>query len=643
MLFIVLTGFVLPLRARAGQITLIDPTTTVWRFNDVGTNQGTAWRAVDYPAESTWRTGTGLFGVDTTLREPPVYPLQFQTPLVMGAGHITYYFRTRFLVAQNPASNIVDITAYVDDGAVIYVNGVEIARIRLTNDPVLFDSKAQLAAPEGIAWEFPIDPANLVLGTNVIAVEVHQQNENSSDVVFGLKMVATGTLAPTILDLAEPTDRTVHQGDPTTFSVVGSGIPAPDYRWYRNGALIPGANGPTLSIPEVDAIHAGTYFAVLSNSLGTATSRVAVLNYIPDNTAPSILYALGRFDVTRVLLPFSEEPNYDSATDTFNWVVRLADGSDEANPTLNIISAVLTDGTNLTLTTFEDRDPLRSYVVRATSDIPDRFNNFLPAGTTIPVASFPVELIHSTNSWRYENSGTDLGVNWFTTAFNDAGWSNGPAPLDVFRAFADTPEPHCRFNGELPATGDLVGTCLRTLSNATATAQYSAAYFRTRFNFSGDAAHSVLSIQPILVDDGAVFYLNGIELFRLGMPDGPVSYATLANRTVGNAVPEFRELAPRGLVEGENVLAVEVHQDILSSADLTFGVTVTAIVPSVVAAAPQLNCAIEGGNITIAWTPAVGRLQSATEIAGEWTEVSTSTPHTEPAAGPRKFYRVVVP
>jgi hypothetical protein len=196
----------------------------------------------------------------------------------------------------------------------------------------------------------------------------------------------------------------------------------------------------------------------------------------------------------------------------------------------------------------------------------------------------------------------------------------------------------------LPATGEPVGTCLLSLSNAAGTAQISAAYFRTRFNFSGDAAHSVLSVQAI-IDDAAVFYLNGTELFRLGLPDGPVSYATLANRTVGLAVPEFRELAPRGLVQGENVLAVEVHQDSLLSADLTMGLSVTAIVPALVVT-PQLSSALSGGNITISWLPAVGRLQSATEVGGPWTEVSPSDPpneHTEPAVGARKFYRVAVP
>jgi hypothetical protein len=641
-----LAGLAVPSRAPAqNQLTLIDTTSTVWRFNDSGTNLGTAWRAASFPGEtnSGWSTGTGLFGVETTQPYPSLYPAPIHTPMVLGAGRITYYFRTRFLLPQDPASNIVEVTLWADDGAVVYVNGTEVARVRLTNDPVLFDTKAQLATPEGLPLVFTNDPTKLVLGTNVIAVEVHQQNENSSDVVFGLQMVATGTLAPAILDPTEPADRTVNQGQPTTFSVVGSGIPVPDFRWYHNGALVPGANGSTLTIAAVGAADAGNYFAVLSNSLGTASSRTAVLNYLADTNPPYLLYALGR-DPSSFLLPFSEVPNIDAATDTFNWAIRKADGSDALNP-LNITSAILTDGTNLTLTTFELRDPIASYVISNTSDIPDLNDQVLPAGTITPVASFLIDVIGSSNSWRYEHSGTDLGTNWVNAAFSDAGWSYGPAPLDVFRATAETPEPHCRSNGRLPATDDLVGTCLLSLSNAAGTAQISAAYFRTRFSFSGDAAHSVLSIQPIIVDDGAVCYLNGTELFRLGMPDGPVSYSTLANRTVGLAVPEFLELAPRGLVQGENVLAVEVHQDSLFSSDLTFGMTVKAFVPTVLEV-PQLSSALSGGNITISWAPSVGRLQSAPDVGGPWTDVSPSdppNPHTEPAVGARKFYRVAVP
>jgi hypothetical protein len=129
------------------------------------------------------------------------------------------------------------------------------------------------------------------------------------------------------------------------------------------------------------------------------------------------------------------------------------------------------------------------------------------------------------------------------------------------------------------------------------------------------------------------------------MPDGPVAYATLANRTVGNAFPESLELAPHGLVQGENVLAIEVHQNSLLDADLTMGLSVTAIVPAVVVT-PHLSSTLAGGNITISWLPPVGRLQSATEVGGPWNDIVPSQPpnqHTEPAGGQRKFYRVAVP
>ena len=59
----------------------------------------------------------------------------------------------------------------------------------------------------------------------------------------------------------------------------------------------------------------------------------------------------------------------------------------------------------------------------------------------------------------------------------------------------------------------------------------------------------------------SIIYLNGVEVLRTAMPDGPASYNTLATRTVGDASYEGPFLIPSDkLVRGENVLAVEVHQ-----------------------------------------------------------------------------------
>ena len=46
-------------------------------------------------------------------------------------------------------------------------------------------------------------------------------------------------------------------------------------------------------------------------------------------------------------------------------------------------------------------------------------------------------------------------------------------------------------------------------------------YFRKEFQFTGLPVTSVLQLNPI-IDDGAVFYLNGLEVARTNMPSGTV-------------------------------------------------------------------------------------------------------------------------
>jgi hypothetical protein len=75
-----------------------------------------------------------------------------------------------------------------------------------------------------------------------------------------------------------------------------------------------------------------------------------------------------------------------------------------------------------------------------------------------------------------------------------------------------------------------------------------------------------------IIDDGAVFYLNGSELVRTGMPNSAVTYSTLASRTITTPTydaPLF--VTPVNLVQGSNLLAVEVHQRTSGSSDIAFG------------------------------------------------------------------------
>ncbi len=103
-------------------------------------------------------------------------------------------------------------------------------------------------------------------------------------------------------------------------------------------------------------------------------------------------------------------------------------------------------------------------------------------------------------------------------------------------------------------------------------------YFRTKLQVPANLD----LVQPwldALVDDGAVFYLNGMEILRLRMPNGAVGPATLASSAVGEAtLSSGNLLAASALLPGENVLAVEVHQAMVNDPDLTFGASLLSSV-----------------------------------------------------------------
>ena len=86
-------------------------------------------------------------------------------------------------------------------------------------------------------------------------------------------------------------------------------------------------------------------------------------------------------------------------------------------------------------------------------------------------------------------------------------------------------------------------------------------------------------ILQVVRDDGVVVYLNGIELMRDNMPAGDITAETTASSAVGSVEESewFRlEISPDSLIDGTNVLAVEVHQSSRTSSDISFDLTLQA-------------------------------------------------------------------
>lgn len=148
------------------------------------------------------------------------------------------------------------------------------------------------------------------------------------------------------------------------------------------------------------------------------------------------------------------------------------------------------------------------------------------------------------SSWKYHDQGDVGTTNWANNNFDDTAWANGNAEL----GYGDGDE----------------ATVVSFGGNSSN--KHITTYFRKSINLSEARG---LNCQ-IKMDDGAVVYLNGIEIYRNGMPAGSISFSTTANSTIDeNAWYTFTIPMNLTLV-GQNTFAVEIHQASPSSSDISF-------------------------------------------------------------------------
>jgi hypothetical protein len=188
-----------------------------WAFNDRGVDLGSAWRAPAFD-DSGWSQGVAEFGYGDGDEATVVSfgPSSSQK-------YVTTYFRRTVDLPVVPDE--VDLWMLVDDGAVVYVNGVEAARDNMPAGPITWSTLAastRFGVAETVFRPFPLDPALFVAGRNVIAVEVHQDSRSSSDKSFDARLVAlapmtsTATTSTTTTTVLTTTTTTTTTTVPTT-------------------------------------------------------------------------------------------------------------------------------------------------------------------------------------------------------------------------------------------------------------------------------------------------------------------------------------------------------------------------------------------------------------------------------------------
>lgn len=168
------------------------------------------------------------------------------------------------------------------------------------------------------------------------------------------------------------------------------------------------------------------------------------------------------------------------------------------------------------------------------------------------VAPGPVRGIAAGSVWRYLDTGAAPGPGWRRVDFDDSDWAEGPAQL----GYGDGDEATVVDEG---------------------TPRHVTHYFRHRFEVVD--AGSLTRLEVALVrDDGAIVYLNGVELLRDQMPPGPVDRATLASAfAAGRDERVFHRFTvpADALRDGANVVAVEIHKADPGSRDMSFDLALT--------------------------------------------------------------------
>lgn len=199
--------------------------------------------------------------------------------------------------------------------------------------------------------------------------------------------------------------------------------------------------------------------------------------------------------------------------------------------------------------------------------------------TTAQPPSGPQTLVAFGAEWKYLDNGTDQGTTWRSSSFSDASWASGNAQL----GYGDGDET----------------TVVGYGSNATI--KYITTYFRKTISVTNPSSFASIA-GSIKRDDGVAIYVNGTEVYRNNLAAG-ATYTTLATLSSDDgATAQTFSFSPSVFVNGNNVIAVEIHQNAANSSDISFDLQLIGTVPgaALLTRGPYLNMGSETA-VTIRW------------------------------------------
>ncbi len=495
--------------------TYISPGST-WFFSETFVDQddiNPEWRG---PASAGFNPASG--GEPAWSTVPGAAPLGYgngNEVTTLATGAVTYYFQNTFNVS-GVIPSLMRLGLAADDCAAVYINGVEVTRspsLPYGHGFATFcsDSVDGLAEQTFVEAAIPTAGLNLQATGNTIAVEVHAE-QTSSDLGFDLWL--RSGLAGLLTNDLDPDDPTSE----LRVEIVDQSEFTPGV-----GTLAVQADG-SLTFTPLGSSLVGTFsftYRAVDNGLPTPPARAS-----RDATAT----------ITILATPHDRPP---SAVDDLYRI--------DEDTVLDVTRAAPLVG-------FLDE---WSYF--------DDMQNGRQASPNVAAETYPLD------------SAADLDATpgvadaWTSEQFNPA--TSNPA-IGVWKTGRGI------FAG--PIRGLFYGpgaTALGGIGNAAQpVGENTVDTYLFRRTFVLDNAASVQQLLfDVLIDDGALIHINGTPIGGIRMPGGPITSTTLA--AAGGVEDEYESYilnVQAGLLhDGENTIAVEVHQGSRLSSDAGFDLSLS--------------------------------------------------------------------
>ncbi|MEW2459699.1 fibrinogen-like YCDxxxxGGGW domain-containing protein [Microbacterium sp. K41] len=287
----------------------------------------------------------------------------------------------------------------------------------------------------------------------------------------------------------------------------------------------------------------------------------------------------------------SSTPSADGKTATLTWGASTDAGSGVTYEVLQgnrVIASTTSASYTVPVTS-----TAANYFVRARDAVGNRSAS-TAAFTVAPAPANALTFVGNGDSWSWRYSSDALPATWNATTFDASSWPVGKALF-----------------------GRGVSGAATNIDPSNLATKPLSAQFRKTFTVTSAASVTNAKVS-LIANDGAVVYLNGRELGRVRMPAGAVTqntYATAAVAQSSAAGTRAVFTVPAGaLTEGTNVLAVSVHANYRTTADLGFDLAFTGERAAPPAAVTGLVATPAQTSVVLGWSAPAGSTAAASYV-----------------------------